>query len=335
MLGIETTCDETAASVVQDGKIILSNTIHSQIEIHRPFGGVFPELASKDHEQALFPVIEEALQTAGVALSDIDLVAVAEGPGLIGPLLIGVNAAKALAFGLQKPFIGVNHVLAHIYASGMRESLPEFPSLGIVISGGHTLLLYTEDLITYQKVGTTVDDAVGEAFDKVAKMLDLPYPGGPEIEALAKEGNCDPFRFKPGRVKENPYDFSFSGLKTNVFYAIYGQNGKKTGACPLSLQEKADIAASFQETALCDVVRKALAAKEAFGCKSLCIGGGVSANGRLREMLTNVNCPVYFPPKGLSLDNAAMIAGLGYHLYRRNGKGDPWDLEPKARIPLS
>jgi len=326
VLGIETTCDETAIAVVRDGKEILSNTIFSQIDLHRKYGGVFPELASRSHVEKFPVVLQESLRTAGIALQDIDLISVAKGPGLMGPLLIGLNSAKALALALQKPLIGVSHVEAHLYAAMMTPEDPVFPSLGLVVSGGHTFLVLIDGVGSYTKIGSTVDDAVGEAFDKVAKMLDLPYPGGPEIEKIAKEGDPKAYSFAPGRVKGKLYDFSFSGLKTNVFYSVYGQNGVKDTPCPLSHQQKADIAASFQETALQDIVKKTLLAAQDFNCKAIYVGGGVSQSKRLRELLSSH--VVFFPPKGLSLDNGAMIAGLGYHRYQEQGHGDSLDLEP-------
>ncbi len=337
VLGIETTCDETAASIVKDGKEILSNVIDSQVDIHKKFGGVFPEVASRNHVEALPAVIKQALAEAKVSIDQIDLVSVAKGPGLIGPLLIGVNAAKAFAMAIQKPFIGVNHVEAHLYAAMMHQETPLFPSLGVVLSGGHTFLVLIHGLGSYERIGATVDDAVGEAFDKVAHLLDLPYPGGPEIEKLALQGSPSSFSFKPGRVKEKPYDFSFSGLKTNVFYSIYGQNGNKKAPCPLALEEKANIAYAFQETALGDVVKKSTRAAYDFGCKAIYIGGGVSNNRRLRELFQKEAplLPVFWPPSGLSLDNAAMIAGLGFHVYQKQGAGDPLSLEPQTRIPLT
>ncbi len=337
VLGIETTCDETAASVVRDGKEILSNVVASQIEIHRKFGGVFPEVASRSHVEALPAVMRQALAEAKVSIDQIDLVSVAKGPGLIGPLLIGVNAAKAFALGIQKPFIGVNHVEAHLYAAMMHQEAPIFPSLGVVLSGGHTFLVLIHGLGVYERIGATVDDAIGEAFDKVAHLLDLPYPGGPEIEKLALQGKkTSSFSFKPGRVKEKPYDFSFSGLKTNVFYSIYGQNGNKNAPCPLPLEQKADLAHAFQEAALGDVVKKAINAAHDFDCKAIYIGGGVSNNKRLRDLFSEQapTLPVFWPPFGLSLDNAAMIAGLGFHVYQKQG-ADLMSLEPQTRIPLT
>lgn len=337
VLGIETTCDETAAAIVRDGREILSNVIDSQIPLHQKFGGVFPEVASRSHVVAFPTVIKEAVSQAGITFEDIDLISVAKGPGLIGPLLIGLNGAKALAFGLQKPFVGVNHVEAHLYAAMMEQETPIFPSLGVVVSGGHTFLVLIKEIGVYIKIGATVDDAIGEAFDKVGKLLGLPYPGGPEIEQLALKGDPSMFPFKAGRVKDKPYDFSFSGLKTNVFYSIYGQNSSKKMECPLDTTQKANIAASFQETALNDIVTKALKAAIAYGCKAIYIGGGVSNNQRLRKLFSEKakHLPIFLPQKGLSLDNGAMIAGLGFHIYKKQGRSDPLSLEPATRIPLS
>ena len=336
VLGIETTCDETAVSIVREGKEILSNVIASQAEIHKKFGGVFPEVASRTHVELLPAVLRQALSEANISIDQIDLVSVAKGPGLIGPLLIGVNAAKAFALAIEKPFVGVNHVEAHLYAAMMHQETPLFPSLGVVLSGGHTFLVLIHGLGTYEKIGATVDDAIGEAFDKVAQLLDLPYPGGPEIEKLALQGKNSSLSFSAGRVKEKPYDFSFSGIKINVFYSIYGQNGKKKSDCPLSLQQKAEVAYSFQETALNDVVKKSIQAAKDFHCKAIYIGGGVSNNKRLRELFSEKgpSLPTFWPPVGLSLDNAAMIAGLGYHVYQKQGKSDCLTLEPETRIPL-
>lgn len=333
VLGIETTCDETAAAVVVDGSTILSNVVSSQVEIHRKFGGVYPELASRNHVEMFPCVLKEAIEIAGISWKEIDLISVAKGPGLIGPLMVGLNGAKALSISLEKPFVGVNHVEAHLYAAMMTGEPKKFPALGIVLSGGHTFLIKIYDLFHYELIGSTVDDAIGEAFDKVAKLLDLPYPGGPEIEKIAKEGNCPPF--KAGNVKTNQYSFSFSGLKTNIFYKIYGQNGTKQGPCPLSFEEKQAVAFAFQEAAFTDVISKAQLAVKQFECRSIYIGGGVSNNRRLRELfrLKMPNLPLFFPPFSLTLDNAAMIAGLGFHVYLQKG-ADFLDLEPQTRIPL-
>jgi N6-L-threonylcarbamoyladenine synthase len=337
VLGIETTCDETACSVVRDGQEILSNVIASQSDLHSLYGGVFPELACRRHLDALIPVLEESLTQAHVTSEAIDLIAVAKGPGLIGALLIGLNAAKALSLAWRIPFIGVNHVEAHLYACMMGPYTPPLPALGVVISGGHTFMVKITAIGTYELIGTTQDDAIGEAFDKVAAMLSLPYPGGPAVEQLAKKGNREKFPFRPGKVKGRCWDFSFSGLKTNVLYTLKGPNACRTSPLKIAEEEKADIAASFQETALSDIVDKSLLAAQAFSCRSILLGGGVSNNQRLRELYTvkGGSLPLFFPPKTLSLDNGAMIAGLGFHTFRNQGHGDPMDLSPMTRIPLS
>jgi N6-L-threonylcarbamoyladenine synthase len=315
VLGIETTCDETACAVVRDGKEILSNVIASQTDLHAQYGGVFPELACRRHIDAIIPVLKEAMGDW-----DIDLIAVAKGPGLVGALLIGLNTAKSLSLAWNLPFVGVNHVEAHLYGAMMGCDKVEFPALGVVVSGGHTFMARILELGVYEMIGKTVDDAIGEAFDKVAVMLGLSYPGGPAIEALAVTGDATRYKFKAGRVKERPWDFSFSGLKTNVLYTL-----REKGVIE---EEKPHIAAAFQETALGNIVEKSLKAAEVFGCKAIFLGGGVSSNKRLRALFQEKSpLPVHFPPKGLSLDNAAMIAGLGYHVYQRNG-GDTLQLEP-------
>ncbi|MBP7074482.1 MAG: tRNA (adenosine(37)-N6)-threonylcarbamoyltransferase complex transferase subunit TsaD [Rhabdochlamydiaceae bacterium] len=335
VLGIESTCDETAIAIVEDGKTILAETIASQADLHTQYGGVYPELACRRHFDILFPLIKETLNKAGLTKEDIDLIAVAHGPGLIGALLMGLSAAKGLALSWNKPFVGVNHVEAHLYAA-MMPITPEFPALGVVLSGGHTLLVKIHSLGRYEEIGSTVDDAIGEAFDKVAVLLDLPYPGGPEIEKLARLGDPKKYPFKPGSVKQKPWNFSFSGLKTNVLYTLKGQNCDRKAPSLLPDSEKAHVAAGFQEAALGDIVKKTLSAAESFDCKMIFLGGGVTQNKRLRELLQKSPLPVFFPPPGLSLDNASMIAGLGYQLFlRKEKKGDPLDLEPLPRIPLN
>jgi N6-L-threonylcarbamoyladenine synthase len=335
VLGIETTCDETACSVVKDGKEIFSNVIATQTDLHSIYGGVYPELACRRHFELIIPMVDQALKEANLSPADIDLISVAYGPGLIGALLLGVHAAKSLSLAWNKPFIGVNHVEAHLYAAWMGCENPEFPALGVVISGGHTFLVKMESLGQYEMIGQTVDDAIGEAFDKVAVLLDLPYPGGPQIEKLALQGDPKLFPFKSGVVKGRPWDFSFSGLKTNVLYTVKGQNCDKKAASLITEHDKPHIAASFQEAALKDISSKALAAAEQFGCKMIFLGGGVTNNQRLRELFQASKVTVHWPLPGLSLDNAAMIAGLGYHLFiQRNQQGDSLDLEPKPRIPL-
>lgn len=332
-LGIESTCDEMAVAIVKDSLDICANVIASQGEFHKKFGGVYPEMAARQHVDLLIPTIQECFRQAGAAPGEIHLIAVAKGPGLIGPLYIGLNAAKTLSLAWDVPFLGVNHVEAHLYAAMMSNKTFIFPSLGVVVSGGHTFLARIHDIGKYEMIGTTVDDAVGEAFDKVAALLDLPYPGGPEVERLALQGDPMRFPFKPGKTKGRPWDFSFSGLKTSVLYAVKGQNGDKKAATAIAEKDKPDIAASFQETALKDIVSKAICAADQFHCKAIYVGGGVSNNQRLRQLMRQDHFPVYFPEKTLTLDNAAMIAGLGSHLFC--GAGDSLELEPQTRCKLT
>lgn len=324
VLGIESTCDETGAAIVEDGRKILSNILASSADIHEKYGGVFPELACRRHIEAILPVIDEAMQKAAVAPDQIDLIAVAKGPGLVGALLIGMNAAKGLAIAWNKPLIGVNHIEAHLYASMMELKKIPTPALGIVLSGGHTLLLKILQVGAYEPIATTVDDAIGEAFDKVAVLLKLPYPGGPHVERLATAGDPKAYPFNAGKVKQNLLDFSFSGLKTAVLY--------KMREDPPSY---ADIAASFQETAFRDVANKAYLASKTFPCQAIFLGGGVCANQRLRQILkeTFPNLPIYWPPGTLSLDNAAMIAGLG--AMKIFSGADSLDLDVQTRIPIA
>jgi N6-L-threonylcarbamoyladenine synthase len=333
VLGIESTCDETAASIVKDGHEILSNVISSQIDLHREFGGVVPELACRRHVDIMIPVIQETLNQANITLQDIDLIAVSQGPGLIGALLIGLNTAKALSFALNKPFIGINHIEAHLYAAMMSEKNISFPAIGCVLSGGHTAIVLIEELGTYKLIGQTVDDAVGEAFDKVARILNLPYPGGPEIEKLALKGNPKKFLFKPGVVKANPYSFSFSGLKTAVLYAVRGQNGS-ISETPLPLETMQDVAASFQRAALSGIVNKTLQAANEYNCSHIIFGGGVTNNQALRKLFVEKDSrPTYvWPAAGLSLDNAAMVAGLGYQKFKSRPISDTLDLEALTSI---
>lgn len=330
VLGIESTCDETACAVVEDGKKILSNVIYSQENMHAKFGGVVPELASRKHCEVISTVVEESLGVASLTLDDIDLISVANGPGLLGSLLVGVNFAKGLSLSLNKPFIGVNHVEAHLIAPLMHHEA-EMPAIGVVISGGHTALLYIPKMGEYQLIGETQDDAIGEAFDKVASLLGLPYPGGPKVEILARNGDPKKYLLSPGKVKGRPFDFSFSGLKTAVLYTLKGQNGSKE--TQILEEEKKDLAASFQETALNDILEKTLMAAQKFHCKSIIFGGGVSSNMRLRALFDqNQEIKCYWPEKKLALDNGAMIASLGFFEYKRRQKGDNYALEPYSRF---
>jgi N6-L-threonylcarbamoyladenine synthase len=333
VLGIETTCDETACAIVEDGKTILFYTVASQMDLHTQYGGVYPELACRRHFNVIIPLIDETLKGAQCTPNDIDLIAVAHGPGLIGAVLLGLTTAKGLALSWKCPFVGVNHVEAHLYAAIMGCANPVFPALGVVVSGGHTLLIKINGLGEYEPIGKTVDDALGEAFDKVAVLLDLPYPGGPEIEKLALEGEAFRYPFKSGVVKGKPWDFSFSGLKTNVLYTLKGQNCDRKAPSLLPEGEKKHIAAGFQEAALGDIVKKATTAAEKFGCKMICLGGGVTQNKRLRQLFESCSIPTIFPPPGLSLDNGVMIAGLGYHVFhQKECQSDSFDLQASPRI---
>jgi N6-L-threonylcarbamoyladenine synthase len=337
VLGIETTCDETACAVVKDGREILANVVTSQIDLHAEYGGVVPELSCRRHVDVIIPVIREALLQASLSLNAINLIAVAHGPGLIGPLLIGLTSAKSLALATGIPYIGVNHVEAHLYAALMsHEDKVDFPCLGVVLSGGHTSLVRMNTIGSYELIGETVDDAIGEAFDKVGKILGLPYPGGPQIERLAAKGDPSRFAFKPGNVKGYPLKFSFSGLKTAVLYALKGQNGEQTQPMILSEKEMADVSASFQHVILKDVIDKTLLAAGQSGCQTILFGGGVTNNQQLRRQFAETAPTLHclWPSKGLSLDNAAMIAGLGYHHYLKRGCGDSLDLEALTRICL-
>ena len=323
VLGIETTCDETAASLVKDGREILSNVVASSADIHAQYGGVFPELACRYHSEMILPVIQKAMVRD---ISEIDLIAVSNSPGLVGALLIGMQTAKGLSIAWEKPFIGINHVEAHLYAAMMNAPEPHpFPSLGIVLSGGHTFMLKIFDVGSYELIGTTVDDAIGEAFDKVGALLNLPYPGGPLVEKLALKGDPKKILLSPGKVKSNPLNFSFSGLKTAVLYAVQKE--------PLTETKRADIAASFQETAFRDVVQKAKLALAQFPAKGIFLGGGVCNNLRLQSIFSEEfpTLPIFWPSKELSLDNAAMIAGLAYKKFIKNPVGDPLNLEVQTR----
>lgn len=336
-LGIESTCDETGCAIVKNGRQILSNIVASQIDLHMEYGGVVPELACRRHVDLMIPVLREALEEARISLQDIDQIAVAQGPGLVGALLIGVNCAKTLAWLLDKPLIAVNHIEAHLYAASMSQDIPvEFPCLGVVLSGGHTSLVYMPEEGSYELIGQTVDDAVGEAFDKVAKILNLPYPGGPRIEALAKNGNPNRFALKPGTVKNRPFDFSFSGLKTGVLYTAKGQSAKYSSVLTLPAEDIPDLAASFQQAAFSDIVKKTLAAAKMKNCRAILFGGGVTSNQRLRDMFNEAESSniYYWPKMGLILDNAAMIAGLGYRRYLKHPHSASLDMEVMPNMPF-
>lgn len=332
IIGIETTCDETACAVVRDGREILSNVIASQIDVHRLYGGVFPEIASRQHCELIIPVIESALKEANIPISAVDGIAVAKGPGLIGPLLIGLNAAKAIAYSWNKPLIGVNHVEAHLYAAMMGHAVRTFPALGVVLSGGHTFISLIHDIGSYQVLSTTVDDAVGEAFDKVAKMLELPYPGGPQIEKIAIGQDTDRYKLKAGFVKERPLDFSLSGIKTGVLNLIQKIPKEKL------IDERPFIAAAFQKTVFEDIAKKIHAILATTQASTIYFGGGVCCNMQLRNVLKErlpQEVDLRFAPPSLCLDNAVMIAGLGNHKLLAHPQGDNFTLQPMTRIPLA
>jgi N6-L-threonylcarbamoyladenine synthase len=376
ILGIESTCDETGASIVEDGRTVLSNVVASQVDLHARYRGVVPEIASRAHIESILPVLRESLDGAGCDLKNIDAVAVAYRPGLIGSLLIGVTAAKALAWSIGRPLIGVDHVHGHLYSvmlddearrhegtqarsgdeverqevvgegthskafspgphsvpSCLNASVPSpaFPAVGLVCSGGHTALYHLKDWLEVELIGTTIDDAVGEAYDKVAALLGLGYPGGPILDKLAGGGDPKAIAFPRSLMGRESLDFSFSGLKTAVLYHVQGVPGKdqKPSHAPVTLNEAqlADVAASFQAACVDVIVKKIRRAVKRVGAKSVIIGGGVSANRGLRAALKAFEIPVHFPPLAYCTDNAAMSAGLA-HLYLSAGRTSALDLD--------
>ena len=331
VLGIESTCDETSAAVVRSGNEILSHIIASQAEIHAQFGGVVPELASRHHIDAIIPVVEQCL--SNISPQEIDLIAVASGPGLIGSLLVGIQTAKALSWALNLPLVGVNHVEAHLYASMMGVANIEefFPAIGVILSGGHSTLVHIKGIGEYTMIGQTIDDAAGEAFDKVAKMLSLGYPGGPRVEGKARNGNPEAFSWRAGTIKGQPLNFSFSGLKTAVLYTLRSLQAQG----PLSDATICDLCASFQHTVIRDLTKKIQRACAEFQPKALFLGGGVTQNAALRSRFaSSLGLPLFWPAPELCLDNAAMIAGLGFHVWRRTLRDETFTLEPQTRIAL-
>ncbi len=310
-LGIETSCDETAAAVLKDGHTVLSNIIRSQTDIHAPFGGVVPEIAYRAHLFHIEQVVQESLHEAGCKPRDIDLVSVTRGPGLMGALLIGVAYAEQWAWALDKPVIGVNHLEAHLCAGLLEHVDLDFPFIGLVISGGHTLLVHAKALGSYEVLGRTRDDAVGEAYDKVASLLSLPYPGGPAIDALAKKGDPKRFDFPRPMLRSNDFNFSFSGLKTSVLYMLKD--------FPPDQIPVADIAASFQKAVTDVLLAKVVCAMDQKQANKIVFGGGVAANSEIRSIFNTkvgINIKIYFPSKLMCTDNALMIANIGYLRYQ-------------------
>jgi N6-L-threonylcarbamoyladenine synthase len=342
ILGIETSCDETAAAVIENGRLIIASLVASQVELHAQFGGVFPEVASRQHIRTIYPIVDTTLQQAHLALSDLDAIAVTRGPGLPGSLVIGVNVAKGLALASGLPLIGINHLEAHIYSAWLHwpplpngasagtqiEPEPRFPLLVLIVSGGHTELVLMNDHLSYQRLGATLDDAAGEAFDKVARLIGLSYPGGPSIQKAAEGGNPKAFAF-PRAWLEGTWNFSFSGLKTAVLREVRSLQ-KISRDLPV-----ADLAASFQEAIVDVLVSKTLQAADEFNAVEIIVAGGVSANRALREAIHNQSaCPVHIPPLTLCTDNAAMIAAAGYFRYVK-GQRDTLDMDVLPNWPLS
>jgi N6-L-threonylcarbamoyladenine synthase len=339
ILGIDTSCDDTSAAVVVDGRTIASNIVSSQFAVHRKYGGIVPELASRRHVEMIWPVVRESLHAAGTTLEDLDAIAVCHGPGLIGSLLVGSSFAKSLSFAAGIPLVAVNHLEGHVYSAFLEERCPEYPFLSLIASGGHTSLLIVEGFGRYLELGRTRDDAAGEAFDKVAKLLGLGYPGGPVIDRLSREGNRKAFDFPRAYVPQS-YDFSFSGLKTAVRNVVrhLGQTSPAQELAGGGLSGlTADIAASFQAAVVDVLVRKVEWAIVRKGIRRVTLSGGVAANSELRrrmaEMAADRAVDLFLPSASLCTDNAAMIAAAGFHRFMAGDRAG-LDLNPKASLPL-
>lgn len=335
ILGIESSCDETAAAVIENGRALLSSVVATQVDLHAQYGGVFPEVASRQHIRTIYAVVDQALQQAHMSLSDLDAIAVTRGPGLAGSLVVGMNTAKGLALARDLPLVGVNHLEGHIYSAWVYPAenpdpppAPQFPLLALLVSGGHSELNLMTGHLTYQRLGGTLDDAAGEAFDKVARLLGLPYPGGPSIQKASTNGNPQAFNFPRARL-EGTWNFSFSGLKTAVLRTVRDLEGSRR---PLPVE---DMAASFQAAVVDVLFHKTLAAARAYKVKQILVAGGVSANRVLREtFLAQTEFPVHIPALSLCTDNAAMIGAAGYFRYAL-GQHDPLNLDVMPTWPLS
>ncbi|MFH0762992.1 MAG: tRNA (adenosine(37)-N6)-threonylcarbamoyltransferase complex transferase subunit TsaD [Candidatus Omnitrophota bacterium] len=336
VLGIETSCDETSVAVVKDGRQVLSNKISSSLKFHKKYGGVIPEIASRMQLECITEVAAAGIKEAGVKLKQIGLISVTAGPGLAGSLLVGLSFAKSLSLAIAAPLIGVNHLRSHIYANFLNAPGIRLPFIALVVSGGHSSIFCVKDFDKIELLGATCDDACGEAFDKVAKILGLGYPGGPFIERMAKSGNPKKIKFNCSGTKK-PLDFSFSGIKTAVLYYVKKHSTEKSNSELRTLNSEliCDIAASFQESVIDALIAKSFLACRLKSIGRLVIGGGVAANNRLRLKFhaaakeQNINC--YFPPKGLCTDNAAMVAGLAWRLFKKNHKSDLYlDLKLEA-----
>lgn len=337
ILGIETSCDETAAAVVEDGRIVRSNLVATQYAIHRPYGGIVPELASREHVRNIVPIVRAALEDAGVTFREIEAIAVTRGPGLIGSLLVGICYAKSLAYALSRPLLGVNHHEGHIFSVVFENPPVRHPALALVVSGGDTSLFWIPEPERYHLLGHTRDDAAGEAFDKVAKLLGLGYPGGPVIDRLAKCGNPRAVRFTIPRTSENDFDFSFSGLKTAVVRYVREREIRPVREGEAVPEVILDLLASFQETVVRTLLERLSRALEQYEARTLILTGGVACNTRLREEVFHLGkeagIPVYVPSPSLTTDNAAMIAAAAYPKLLR-GERSGWDMtaEPGLRL---
>jgi len=333
ILGIETSCDESAAAVVRDGRDVLSSVVASQDKLHLPYGGVVPEIACRAHLHSMLPVLHRALADADVAMEQLGAVAVANRPGLIGSLLIGLTTAKSIAWLHDLPIVGVNHIHAHAYAPALEREDAVFPCVSLVASGGHTSLFHSRSPVDHELLGATRDDAAGEAFDKAASILGLPYPGGPAIDRAARSGNPRAVRFKRTRF-EGSLDFSFSGIKTAVLYHCRGQNAAEPRP-PLSERDIADTAAAFQEAMAHTLAERLFEAAGQLSAGRIAVGGGVAANSRLREILQQEapgrGLDLVMPPMKYCVDNAAMVAGLGWHLYHA-GMVDDLTLDARPTV---